>query len=114
MYELILLTAGFAVGFAAGRAYGARSVLKAGHAGVLRDTENVGAEVGNERDGNLARLREHIARAKRVTNDEVEELLGVSDATATRYLEALEQEGYLRQVGEQGRGVYYEWTGKEG
>jgi|SRR3989344_1179276 len=44
----------------------------------------------------------------RVTNDDIQKLLGVSDATATRYLETLEKEGLIRQVGGEGRGVYYE------
>ncbi|KKP56167.1 MAG: hypothetical protein UR50_C0006G0002 [Parcubacteria group bacterium GW2011_GWC1_34_10] len=42
-----------------------------------------------------------------VTNDEVEKLLHVSDATATRYLETLEKEGKIRQVGKTGKGVVY-------
>jgi Fic family protein len=44
----------------------------------------------------------------RITNNDVEGLLGVSDATATRYLDELEKSGKIRQVGNTGRGVYYE------
>jgi len=63
-----------------------------------------------EREKNLATLREKFSsgKDKKITNDEVEKLLGVSDATATRYLEALEQEGVIVQVGKEGRHVYYE------
>ena len=43
-----------------------------------------------------------------LTNNHIEQLLGISDATATRYLEELEKEGKIRQVGATGRGVYYE------
>ncbi len=43
----------------------------------------------------------------KITNDEVEKLLRVSDATATRYLSALEKEGKIRQVGKTGHGVVY-------
>ncbi|MEK9159082.1 MAG: helix-turn-helix domain-containing protein [Patescibacteria group bacterium] len=43
-----------------------------------------------------------------LTNNHVEQLLGVSDATATRYLEELEKEGKVRQVGTTGQAVYYE------
>lgn len=43
-----------------------------------------------------------------LTNNHVEQLLGISDATATRYLEELEKEGKVRQVGGTGRGVHYE------
>lgn len=43
-----------------------------------------------------------------ITNDEVEKLLHISDATATRYLEILEKEGKIKQVGKTGKGVVYE------
>ena len=43
-----------------------------------------------------------------LTNNHVEMLLGISDATATRYLDELEKEGKVRQVGKTGSGVYYE------
>ena len=43
----------------------------------------------------------------RITNDEVQALLGVSDATATNYLEELEQEGKIVQHGKTGKSVYY-------
>ena len=43
-----------------------------------------------------------------VTNDEVEKLLHVSDATATRYLETLEKEGKIKQVGKTGKYTHYE------
>ena len=43
----------------------------------------------------------------RATNQEVEELLEVSDATATRYLEELERAGKIAQKGNK-RGAYYE------
>ncbi len=44
---------------------------------------------------------------KEITNDEVEKLLHVSDATATRYLETLEKEGKIKQVGRTGKSVSY-------
>ena len=43
-----------------------------------------------------------------LTNDDVEKMLGVSDATATRYFDELEKEGKVRQVGKTGRHVHYE------
>ncbi|KKS54986.1 MAG: hypothetical protein UV20_C0028G0009 [Candidatus Magasanikbacteria bacterium GW2011_GWA2_42_32] len=48
-----------------------------------------------------------LQRAGEITNDEVEKLLHVSDATATRYLSALEKEGRIKQVGKTGVGVVY-------
>ncbi len=43
-----------------------------------------------------------------VTNDEVEKLLHVSDATATRYLQTLEKENRVKQTGKTGTAVFYE------
>ena len=55
--------------------------------------------------------REKIMQAlnskTKITNDEVEKLLHISDATATRYLSALEKEGKIKQVGRTGAGVAY-------
>ncbi len=48
----------------------------------------------------------------RVKNDDVQKLCGVSDATATRYLEELEQEKLIKQIGDFGTYVYYEKRGK--
>ena len=44
----------------------------------------------------------------RITNDDVEKMLGVSNNTVIRYLDELEKEGKLRQVGETGKYTYYE------
>ena len=48
-----------------------------------------------------------LTTKSKITNDEVEKLLHVSDATATRYLSALEKEGKIKQVGKTGTGVVY-------
>ena len=44
---------------------------------------------------------------REVTNDMVQRALGVSDATATRYLDALEKSGDIVQIGTTGQGVVY-------
>ena len=49
-----------------------------------------------------------FAKQTNLTNDEVEKLLHVSDATATRYLETLEKEGKIKQVGKTGKHTHYE------
>ncbi|MBI4114236.1 MAG: winged helix-turn-helix transcriptional regulator [Candidatus Niyogibacteria bacterium] len=61
-----------------------------------------------EREENRKKVREYFETQSRATNDDIQRIFGVSDATATRYLEALEKEGLIRQVGGEGRGVYYE------
>lgn len=44
---------------------------------------------------------------KGITCDEVGKLLEVTDATARKYLNELEEEKKIEQVGERGRDVYY-------
>jgi len=43
----------------------------------------------------------------KITNDEVEKILHVSDATATRYLTILKQENKIKQEGKTGKAVFY-------
>ena len=60
---------------------------------------------------NISEAKEKImslAREKGViTNNDIEKLLGVSDATTTRYFDELEKEGKLRQRGS-GSAIEYE------
>ena len=46
-------------------------------------------------------------KQEKITNDDVENLLKVSDATARNYLNDLEKQGKIMQKGDAGRGVYY-------
>jgi len=41
----------------------------------------------------------------KITNDDVQKLLGVSDATATNYLQELENERKINQVGKRGHTI---------
>lgn len=54
-----------------------------------------------------ARIMERARREGKVTNDDVEDLFCISDATSRNYLNELEAEGALTQVGTTGRGVHY-------
>ena len=56
---------------------------------------------------NLKKITEFIKDREKVTNNDIENLLGVSDSTAERYLADLEQKGKVEQVGDTGRSVYY-------
>jgi len=51
----------------------------------------------------LAFVQEHW----KIQNNDVEKLAGVSNATAERYLDELEKEEKIRQVGKTGAGVAY-------
>jgi len=65
---------------------------------------NIRVEVKQEA---VDKVFEEIQKRGEMTNDEVQALLGVSDATAERYLQELESEGRIRQVGEIGQSVSY-------
>ncbi len=55
----------------------------------------------------LRKVEDFVNGKGRATNDDIQKLLGVSDATVTRYLDELEKQGFLRQKG-QSKGIYYE------
>ena len=55
----------------------------------------------------LSRIMEAVSANGKITNDEVEKLLHVSDATATRYLAALEKERKVKKIGTTGAHVVY-------
>lgn len=55
----------------------------------------------------LDRVMSLFLQQSKITNDEVEKFLHVSDATATRYLSILEKEGKIKQNGKTGHMVSY-------
>ena len=67
-------------------------------------------ELVSEKEKGKEQIANFLEKNGRITNDEVEDLLGVSNTTAYRYLEELEREEKIAQVGKTGRGVYYEKT----
>lgn len=66
------------------------------------------AKIQSKKKAKLEKIMAALNTKNKITNDEVEKLLHVSDATATRYLSALEKEGKLQQVGKTGPGVAYQ------
>jgi Fic family protein len=60
-----------------------------------------------EKSENLAKLEQELSGRDKITNAEVEKLLGVSDTTATRYLDDLEAAGKIAQV-DAGPETYYQ------
>ena len=56
---------------------------------------------------NKERVLELVRANKKTTNNDIEKLLGVSDATATRYFDELEKEGKVKQIGTTGNAVFY-------
>ena len=65
------------------------------------------AEVQNRKQKKLEKIMTELSKKENISNDEVEKLLHVSDATATRYLSALEKQGKIKQVGKTGHAVVY-------
>lgn len=53
------------------------------------------------------KIKDFMQNKDEVTNKEVAEMLGVSDATVVRYLDELEKSGFLKQVGKTGQSVFY-------
>ena len=62
----------------------------------------------------LEKIVKSTALNGRITNDQVEKLLRVSDATATRYLSQLVKEGRLKRVGPYGNARYEPVGGSNG
>ncbi len=66
------------------------------------------SESVEKKEENLAKARVYIKGKEKITNDELQKALGVSDATIVRYLDELEKEGLIKQVGKTGKYTYYE------
>ena len=75
----------------------------------LRDL-NMGAKA--EKEKAKQRILDLLKEKKQISNNDIEILLSVSDATATRYLEELEKSGLVVQSGKTGKFVYYEIASK--
>ena len=70
-------------------------------------SEKAKAAVFGRKQKKLDRIMTLFAKQEKITNDEVEKLLHVSDATAARYLDALETQGKIRQTGRTGKYTFY-------
>ncbi len=55
----------------------------------------------------LDKILEKLTIKNKISNDDVQKLLYVSDATATRYLSTLEQQGKIKQSGRTGKYTFY-------
>lgn len=75
---------------------------------LLRDLAvKARAVIQSRKRKKLEKIMEVVNAKGKITNDQVEKLLHVSDATATRYLAQLEKEGKVKQEGKTGKGVSY-------
>lgn len=60
-----------------------------------------------EKESRKSRILKLLQKQETITNNDVEKMLSVSDATATNYLQELEDENKIEQIGERGRFVSY-------
>jgi len=97
--------AGFIIGYFVGKGEFEKTDAK-----QTEETEFFINPADKEKSENLAKLKEHVKTLSdgQVNNKKVRDFLGVSDATACRYLDDLEKENFVKQVGHDGPNVYYE------
>lgn len=64
----------------------------------------------SEKQSRKKRILEMFQEKEEITNNDIEKALEISDATATRYLVELRNEGAIEQIGARGRFVTYRIT----
>ena len=65
------------------------------------------AEQSKEKTKNKENILDFLRENEKITNNDVEKLTGMSNATAERYLNDLEKEGKIIQHGKIGQSVFY-------
>jgi len=61
-----------------------------------------------EKTANKEAILELLKTREKLTNDHIEMMLGIPESTVTRYMDELEEENKVKQVGDIGSGVFYE------
>jgi predicted HTH transcriptional regulator len=76
---------------------------------IARRNANAGfiAKQMEQKAENKQKIIAFVQEHGKIQNNDVEKLVGVSNATAERYLDELEKEGKLTQHGVIGQGVFY-------
>lgn len=65
------------------------------------------SEQGERKAKNKEKVLRFLQENGKIQNNDVEKLVGVSNATAERYLNELEKEGQITQHGTIGKSVFY-------
>jgi len=65
------------------------------------------SEAQEAKEEKKRQIVEYLKTNGKISNDEAEKLIGISDSTATRYLQELEDEGLVSQQGQTGHAVFY-------
>ncbi len=76
---------------------------------IARRNANAGfiAKQAEQKAEKKQEILSFVQKHGKIQNNDVEKLVGVSNATAERYLDELEKEGKLTQHGTIGQGVFY-------
>lgn len=90
------------VGIWIGRMLGKRRAYK-----LLKSNSGIVGQQAGEKEERKKKILDFLKSNEKITNNDVEKLLSVSDATATRYLDEFEKDGVIKQIGVIGKGVYY-------
>ncbi|MDP3883120.1 MAG: DeoR family transcriptional regulator [Candidatus Staskawiczbacteria bacterium] len=72
-----------------------------------KENPNLIDKQAQEKAGHLEKIMELLLSRDKITNEDVRNELGVSEATAVRYFDELEKSGFLKQVGKTGKYVFY-------
>lgn len=64
-------------------------------------------KIQQQKQEQQAQILNLLDKQEKITNNDVEKLLGVSDATATRYLDALEKQGKIEAFGKSAKTAFY-------
>lgn len=80
----------------------------------IQDAETCGKGIelfterlNSKKEASKSQIITALKMKKKISNVQIVELLDVSSATAVRYMDELEKEGKIKQVGTTGRGVFY-------
>ena len=109
MLTIVLIIAGLLIGGVVGYLIGKQETpsnrSSSGKGKIVYQSEDEA-----QKQVNLNKIREHLsAQANgKLDNKTIREILVVSDTTACRYLNDLEKEGLIKQIGTDGPGVYYQ------
>lgn len=106
LYLIIIAIAGIVLGTYLGRRQ--KTGKESSPFNNAQGKEGLIEKQATEKAAHKQRILEFFDSHPTAANNDIENLLGVSDATATRYLDELEKEGKIRQVGKTGKFVHYE------
>lgn len=97
IYSIIGIVIGFVVGYLIGKRKGGTN-----NPTFANDAERIKSE-------NMSKLKDYLSSQtdNEINNEDVRKLLNVSDTTACRYLDDLEKENLIKQIGTDGPKVYY-------